>query len=215
MTGMNSATPVSSSASNALPEATRVPASLAEIFIAFTLLALQGFGGVLAISQTVIVEQKRWLTLEEYVEALALCQLLPGASMCNLALIVGRRFFGWRGAMAALTGLMAVPLAIVLAFTVLYARFAEVPAVSATLRGMGAVSAGFIIGTALKLTAALRDNPLRVRGCALLIALTFVMVALLRWPLAWVFPGIGILAYALAWRALRNEFAPAPPRERN
>jgi chromate transporter len=74
------------------------PASLTEVFTAFTLLALQGFGGVLAISQTVLVEQKRWLKIDEYVDALSVGQMLPGANVCNLALIVGKRFFGWRGA---------------------------------------------------------------------------------------------------------------------
>jgi chromate transporter len=181
-------------------EATPRPASLTELFTAFTLLALQGFGGVLAISQAVLCEQKRWLTSEEYVEALAVGQLLPGANVCNLALIVGKRFFGWRGALAALAGLVTVPLAVVLGFTMLYLKFADVPQVSGALSGMGAVAAGFIVGTALKLVAALRGNPLKMPACATLVMLAFAMIALLRWPLVWVLPGLGALAFLMAWR---------------
>ena len=78
------------------------PQSLRELFGAFTLIALQGFGGVLPVSERVLCEQKRWLSPEQYVETLALGQVLPGPNVCNLALIVGDRFFGWRGALVAL-----------------------------------------------------------------------------------------------------------------
>src|SRR6478672_9644914 len=94
------------------------PRSPRELFVAFTLLALQGFGGVLAVAQRVLCEQRRWLTKEEFLEILAVGQVLPGPNVCNVALMVGDRFFGWRGAFAALAGMMTVPLLIVLAVTV-------------------------------------------------------------------------------------------------
>ena len=134
------------------------PSSEKELFVAFTLLALQGFGGVLAVAQRVLCEQRRWLTREQFVEILAVAQVLPGPNVCNLALMIGDRFFGWRGAFAALAGMMAVPLVIVLLLTALYAEYSMNLAVSGGLRGMGAVSAGLIVGTGLKL------NPLQNRG---------------------------------------------------
>src|SRR5215510_15311853 len=106
------------------------PASLTELFTAFTLLALQGFGGVLAVAQRVLCEQKRWLTREQFVEVLAVGQVLPGPNICNVALMVGDRFFGWRGAFAALAGMMAIPAILVLAITILYAEFATHPVVA-------------------------------------------------------------------------------------
>ena len=126
------------------------PSSAMELFVAFTLLALQGFGGVLAVAQRVLCEQKRWLTKEEFVEMLAVGQVLPGPNICNVALMVGDRFFGWRGAFAALAGMMAVPLVIVLVVTAVYAQYALHPAVAGALKGMGAVSAGLIVGTGLQ-----------------------------------------------------------------
>ena len=98
------------------------PESPKDLFIAFTLLALQGFGGVLAVAQRVLCDQRRWLTREQFVEILAIGQVLPGPNVCNVALMVGDRFFGWRGAFAALAGMMAVPLVIVLVVTAVYAQ---------------------------------------------------------------------------------------------
>src|SRR5262249_54141378 len=154
------------------------------LFITFTLLALQGFGGVLGVAPRILCEQKRWLTPEQYVEMLAVAQLLPGPNACNLALIVGDRFGGWRGAFTALAGMLAVPLAIVLVLAIAYAEFALDPAVAGALRGMGAVTAGMIIGTGLSLVRSLRGNALRAPGCIVIGAVTFVAVALLHLPVA-------------------------------
>lgn len=179
------------------------PTSKKELFVAFTLLALQGFGGVIAIAQRVLCEQKRWLTREQFVEILAVAQVLPGPNVCNVALMIGDRFFGWRGAFAALAGMMALPLVLVLAFTALYAHYALNPAVSGALRGMGAVSAGMIIGTGLKLVGGIRSNPMRVRVCGVFLAAAFTGVALFRWPLVWVILALGVLACGFAWVRLR------------
>jgi chromate transporter len=178
------------------------PSSEKELFVAFTLLALQGFGGVLAVAQRVLCEQKRWLTTEQFVEILAFGQVLPGPNICNVALMVGDRFFGWRGAFAALAGMMTVPLVIVLAITAAYTQYASNPVVAGALKGMGAVAAGLIVGTALKLSSALRRNPMGIPACTVLLGSAFVAVAILRWPLVWVLPGLGTVACLLAWKRL-------------
>ena len=158
------------------------PSSKKELFIAFTLLALQGFGGVIAVAQRVIVEQRRWLTRAQFVEVLAVAQVLPGPNVCNVALTIGDRFFGWRGAFAALAGMMAIPLVIVLLVTAVYAEFAANPAVAGALRGMGAVSAGLIVGTGLKLVGALRENPMRMPVSSAFLIAAFAAVALSAGP---------------------------------
>lgn len=168
------------------------------------LLALQGFGGVLAVAQRVLCEDKRWLSRDQFVELLAIGQVLPGPNVVNLAVLAGDRFFGWRGAAAALGGMILLPLAIVLTLTALYLQFADVPAVAGALRGMAAVSAGLILGTAIKLAASLRASPLGPRLCALLGAATFALVAWLRLPLLWVIAAAGSVSVLLAWRALRH-----------
>ncbi len=174
------------------------PASNKDLFITFTRLALQGFGGVLPIAQRVLCEQKRWLSKEQFVEILALGQVLPGPNVCNVALMVGDRFFGWRGAFSALAGMMLVPLFIVLMITALYAQFAMNPMVAGALKGMGAVSAGLIIGSAIKLIPTLKNNPIGVPVCAAIALIAFAAVALLRWPLAWVLLVLGAIACCYA-----------------
>jgi chromate transporter len=179
------------------------PGSPAEIFFTFNRLALQGFGGVLAIAQIELVERQRWLSRDQFVEMLALSQVLPGPNVVNLALMFGDRFFGLRGALAALAGMLAVPLVIVVALTVAYAEFSRLALVSGALRGMGAVAAGLIIATALKLIGTLRTNRLGRPLAAGFAALTFGMIALLHWPLIWVIAGLGSLAIAIAWHRWR------------
>ena len=179
------------------------PASTADLFFTFNRLALQGFGGVLTVAQRELVERKGWLTKQEFVEMLALSQVLPGPNVVNLALIFGDRFFGLRGAFAAVGGMLVVPLIIVMALTAAYGAFSQHPVVSGALRGMGAVAAGLIIATALKLMPALALSRLSPVLAAIFSALTFVTIAWLRWPLVWVIAGLGPIAIAIAYARMR------------
>jgi len=184
------------------PEPAARPSSPLDLFVTFTLLALQGFGGVLAVTQRELCDRKRWLSHREFVEMLSFGQVLPGPNVINLALMVGGHFLGMRGAFAALAGIMCVPLAIVLAMSALYAQFAGLPAVAGALRGMGAVSAGLIIGVALRLAGSLRGTPLGGAVALALAVATFVAVAWLRYPLPWVILVLGTVATAIAWRRI-------------
>ena len=179
------------------------PQSLSDLFLSFTWLALQGFGGVLAVVQRELVERKRWLTQEEFIEDWAVAQIMPGPNVVNLSLMVGGRYFGVPGALAALAGLLAVPLLLVLLLAVVHARYAGDPHVAGALRGMAAVCAGLIGATALKLAPALRRNPMPLAWCTAIAVLGFVLVALLRCPLPWVLLGLGGLSCVLTWRRLK------------
>jgi chromate transporter len=191
------ATPVTSP-SHSTPR----PHSLAELFWAFTWLALQGFGGVLAVVQIELVERRQWLTREEFIEDWAVAQIMPGPNVVNLSMMIGDRYFGLRGALAALAGMLLFPLLIVLALASLLAGVADAPQIQGALRGMGAVAAGLIAATGLKLMAALKRNVMGWVMCCGLIAATFVAIAWLRWPLAWVLLGLGTLACLWAYRRL-------------
>jgi chromate transporter len=165
-------------------------------------LALQGFGGVLAIVQRELVEKKQWLTLEEFVEDWAVAQILPGPNVVNLSLMIGDRYFGTRGALVALAGMLCLPLLVVLALAALFAGVSDLPQVQGALRGMGAVAAGLITATGLKLIPALKTNCMGTTVCLLLAATTFIAIGVLRLPLAWVLLGLGGLACAWAYRQL-------------
>ena len=181
----------------------RSPKSPGEIFRVFTRLAMQGFGGVLPIAQRELVERERWLTREQFLELLAVAQVLPGPNVVNLSLMFGDRAFGWRGGLAALGGMLLAPWCVVLVLTVVYAHYAQHPVVAGALRGMGAVAAGLIFATGLKLLPALRRNVLGAPTAFALAALMFGCIALLRVPLLWMLTGLGGVACALAWRRLK------------
>ena len=183
------------------------PASSLQLFTAFSRLSLMGFGGVLPIAQRELVERLGWLRVEEFAELLSVGQVLPGPNVVNLSLMVGDRYFGLRGALAALAGMLLLPLILVLIFAALYQQFAVVPAVAGAVRGMGAVSAGLVMAIALKLLPALRRNPLGRRRWVPVTLLVVLAAGWWRWPLVAVIVLLGGLSCLLAWRCL----GPAAP----
>lgn len=188
-----------------MSEARPAPESLAALFWAFTRLALQGFGGVLAVAQRELVERLGWLSREEFLEMLAIGQVLPGPNIVNLSLMIGDRFFGLRGALTALAGMLAIPCVIVLGLASVSGALLEHERMAGALRGMGAVAAGLIVATGLKLLPSLAHNPVG-RAWALILALAaFGAIALLRLPLVWVVLGLGGMGMVLAWRGLGRQ----------
>jgi len=181
------------------------PRSPAELFAAFNALALQGFGGVLPVAQRELVDRRGWLTRQQFVEALSVGQVLPGPNIVNMALMIGDRFFGWRGAVAALAGLLLAPLAIVLALAMLYARFGSEPMVAGAIRGMGAVAAGLIFAMGIRLAPTLKNNPLPLALCAAAVLATWGIVGFARVPMAWVVLGIGGAMVGVAWWRLGHK----------
>ncbi|AQV99245.1 chromate transporter (plasmid) [Cupriavidus necator] len=182
----------------------RKPNSVGELFVVFTWLGLQGFGGVLPVVQHELVERKRWLTREEFVEDWAVAQVMPGPNIINMALMIGGRAFGLRGAMAALGGILLLPLLLLLSLELLHARFAHYAGVAGALRGTGAVAAGLFAAVGLRLLGALHANPL---GRPLAIALglcCFAAVALFHWPLLYVLLSLGTFACLLCYRNLKS-----------
>jgi chromate transporter len=178
------------------------PQSLFDLFVSFTVLALQGFGGVLAVAQRELVERKRWMTNEEFVEEWAVAQIMPGPNIINLCITIGHRHFGLRGALASLAGMLLAPLLLLLLIALVYARFASNPGVVGALRGMGAVAAGLIIASGLKLSPALMKNAMGLATCVVFGTVCFVAIAILRWPLAYVLLGVGSVACVLSYRRL-------------
>lgn len=176
-----------------------VAPSLAELFLGFSRVAAFAFGGVLPWARYVLVERRRWLTPDEFTDTLALCQLLPGPNIVNMAVAIGARFHGVAGAAVSVVGLLAIPVAIVIALATFYAEFADVPAVGRALAGMAAAAAGLIMGMAGKMAMPILQR--RFWPAAPFIVATFAAVALLRLPLWPVLLVVAPLSVALHWRA--------------
>jgi chromate transporter len=145
------------------------------------------------------VEQKRWLTATEFTEMLGLCQFLPGGNVMNVTVALGARFHGIAGAVIAFVGLMAAPVACVIALGVIYDRYAQVPTVRHAFAGLAAAASAMVLANALKIAAPLRSRPV---GLAVAVA-TFLAIAVLRWPLALVLIAMTALSTLLMWRVAR------------
>jgi len=178
------------------------PRNLKELFWGFSMLSLQGFGGVMAVTQRELVERRRWFSREEFLEDWAVAQVLPGPNVANLGVLIGDRYFGTRGALVTLVGLFLFPLFIIAALAVSFTHFQELRAIQGALKGMGLVVVALILTTALKLVPALRTHVGGVAFCAIAVVSTFVAIALLRLPLAWVLLVIGSLSCLWTYRRI-------------
>ena len=171
------------------------PTSLRDLFVAFTLLAMQGFGGVLAVAQRELCDRRQWLTQAEFLQLLSTAQVLPGPNVCNLSLMIGDKFFGWRGALVALSGMIAAPLVLLLSLAWALTQAHQVghwqSTIQGALSGVATVAAGQIIGTVLKLSAPLKEHALGAPLCALRAMAAFLMMTWLHWPLVWILLGLG------------------------
>ena len=165
------------------------------LFIGFLKIGLSGFGGVMPFARRMIVEEQRWITELEFLDVLSLSQFLPGPNIVNVSVIIGRRFHGVIGSVAACTGLMLMPLIIVLALATLYAQFAEFSSVRDAFSGVSASASGLILATALKLARPLKQHPWQVGVCVI----AFVGIALFRVPLLWLLAVLCPLSIAIAW----------------
>lgn len=171
--------------------------SLPELFRAFVIVSISGFGGALPWARRMIVDQKHWMTADEFNEAFALSQFLPGPNVVNFSVVFGSRFGGAPGAAVALAGLMGPPLIIVTVLAFLYARFGDVEMLSRILTGIAAAATGLLIAVVAKMAAPLF---LKRWDWAPLIAIAaFIGVAIMQWPLPWVFAGLAPVSIALAW----------------
>ena len=179
-----------------VPAASRDVPGLRVLFYEFMYVGLSGFGGALPFGQRMLVEQQRWLTEEEFNETLSLCQLLPGPNIVNVACIVGQRFRGLPGVLAAGGGILGLPILLAIGAGILYGRYGQSLAVNRALHGVAAGAAGLVVATGIKMARAL---PL-VWPVWLFVILAFVGAALTRLPLLAMLPVLGGLSVVWAWR---------------
>jgi chromate transporter len=179
------------------PSSTITRPTLSELFRAFAIVSISGFGGALPWARRKIVEQKCWMTAEEFNEAFALSQFLPGPNVVNFSVVFGSRFGGAPGAAVALAGLMGPPLIIVTVLAMLYARFGDLEMLGRILVGITAAAIGLLIAVVAKMAAPLFRKgwdwgpPVAVAA--------FIGVAIMQWPLPLVFVTLAPISIALAW----------------
>lgn len=169
-----------------------------QLFSGFFAAGIMGFGGVLPIIRRLMVDERRWLTQMEFNELFSLCQSLPGANVVNLSFAFGTREAGVTGAAAAVTGLLAAPVMIVLGLTWLYARYGAVGPVRHALLGLAATAAGLALGSGLRIATPILKVPRNVLLAAGVYGLAFGLHLSLPLIVVLVLP----VSLGLAWRAV-------------
>lgn len=173
---------------------------LPQLFMAFLIVGLSGFGGVLPFIRRMLVEERKWLTASQFTEVLALSQLLPGPNVINITIHVGARIAGISGAVTAFLGLMIMPIAVVIGLSMLYTRYGDLRPVEDAFRGIASAAAGLIVAMAVKIAWPV----LRSARAIVLAGLVFVAMAVFGLPLVWII--LLTLPVAIIWTwVVQNE----------
>ena len=177
-------------------EAPRPAPALGELAACFLQIALSSFGGGLsAWTRRIVVEQRRWMNDEQFLSALTIARLFPGPNQVNMAIYIGVQFRGLPGALAALAGLLVVPLTILIGLGTAYFHYHEVPALQATLSGVVAAAAGMALSMGFKIVG----TYLRQLDALLFAAAAFVAVVVLHIRLPLVVLVLAPLAMLWFW----------------
>lgn len=170
--------------------------SLVELALTFNHIALASFGGGLsAWSREVLVVEKEWLGEAEFLSAMTMCRILPGANQVNMAVFAGSKMRGLPGAAAALFGLCLMPVVLIMVAGFFYFRFKEMPAVKGVLHGASAAAVALTIAMVIQTGRKCLTSVVPV----LLFVAAFILNGLVRWPLPVVLAILAPLSLIWAW----------------
>lgn len=127
--------------------------SLGQLFLAFLRLGATAYGGpaMMAHLKADLVGRRRWLSDQEFKEGMALCQVIPGATMVQMCTYTGYRLRSIRGALTAAVGFVLPAFLTMTVLTALYFRAGSLPVVQALFRGLGALVVAIVLNACLTL----------------------------------------------------------------
>jgi len=182
-------------------------ASLRALLLYFLRLGTLGFGGPIALAghmEQDLVEQRGWISAQEYKEGLAFAQLAPGPLAAQLAIYLGWVRGRVLGATLAGIAFVAPSFLMVLVLSALYVRFGGLPWMQGLFYGIGAAVIAIIARSALKLVRmTLGRDPL----LWILFAVSAVVTAWTESEIIWVFLVCGLVPMLLRGR----QTTPATP----
>ncbi|MDA8125893.1 MAG: chromate efflux transporter [Deltaproteobacteria bacterium] len=189
--------------------------SLFEILKAALYVGTVGYGGpaILALMKRVIVHEKGWISAEEFMNALSLSQILPGATGVTLMGYIGHKLKGgWGGVLMPFAFAFPAMTAItILAWA--YFSFGELQFVHAIFMGLGAMVVALLINATLMMGRSVFQGTDRneFRGIAIA-GLSFLAILTLRWDVVLVILGSGGLGALLFYRSGPVEEGKVPPQ---
>src|SRR6516162_5101733 len=174
--------------------------TVAEIFGAFLMIGATSFGGgVVAYLRSSLVSKHRWLDDKTFVELLSISQTLPGLNATNMAVLVGDRLRGLRGAMAAICGICLPGALLMYTVSLAYHVRGDRPIATAMLRGVAAAAVGLILATTVQLG---RQSLAHVYDL-IFVAITVIGVNRLHQSVPRVLIAVGVVA--ILWYRPRSE----------
>jgi chromate transporter len=173
------------------------PPTLSELFFGFAKISVSGIGMILPWARRLIVDEKKWMTAEEFNEAFSLSQFLPGPNVVNMSVVFGSRMRGAPGAAVALAGLLGPPFLIVIGLSALYAQYGDIEILRRILAGISAAAIGLIIAVIAKMAEPIFRKPFGPAPFVMIA--TFAAVGIWRLPLVWVLAVLIPLSIAMAW----------------
>jgi chromate transporter len=120
----------------------------------FLVVGATGFGGgvaVIAQIRRLVVHQRRWLSDEEFLDAVSLSQSLPGANAANAITYIGLKMAGVRGALVSLVSFLLPSFLIMIGLTITHTYLYEIPDARRIFQGFNAAVVGLIVATTVRL----------------------------------------------------------------
>ncbi len=162
------------------------PVPALDLLTSFLRLGASSFGGgMTGWTHREIVERRRWLSDEEFLQTLTIAQIMPGANPVNLAVYIGLKLSGFRGAALALFGMIMPAFLAILALSFTYQQLRVYPEAQAVLRGLACVGIASSLTMGIKTARRLKAHVVPI-GIAVIV---FLLVGVLRWPLVAVVVG--------------------------
>jgi len=180
------------------------PESPKALFWALSILALKGFGGVFPIARQVIVQERKWLTNKQFLEEWAVAQVLPGPNIVNLSVMLGNRWFGGLGAFLAVAGIFLFPSIVLILVAIFFEHNKYLHLDAGALKGMGAVSAGLIAGSSIKLASGLKTHPITLWGALVFSLFAFLGLVVFHFKLIALLLTLAPLSIYLTYRRIRE-----------
>ena len=176
--------------------------SLLRLFLVCFQIGLFSFGGGLSgwIYHEVVV-RRRWMSEDDFLSGLALCQVMPGINVSNLVVYIGQRLRGALGSCVALVGLLVGPFFVVIGLVLVYERIAGVAWVHAAMDGVAAAAIGLLLFVGLRGARRSMERP----SALAIMAAIIVTVGLLEWPLVPVALVLAPVSIAFAWSSVRRD----------
>jgi len=182
-------------------------ATVLQIFLEFLLIGATSFGGgVVAYLRNALVTKRAWLDDKAFVELLSISQSLPGLNSTNMAILVGDRLRGVRGALAAIAGICLPGGLLMFAVGMVYHQHGDHPLKTAALKGVAAAAVGLILATAVQLG----QRSLEHSSDLVFVALTIIGVNRLHQSVLTVLVAVGLVA--VFWYRPRKAQKESAPR---